>query len=293
MNITATRFATKARTWLLIAGLTALLIVIGSLLGGAFLYLFVGLAIAMNVAGYWFSDKLALQGEPGAAGRAGDDAGDRGDGAGPRRPRPGSGAAALPDPVPAAERVRDRAQPAARGRRGHRGAAAAPAAGPGQGRARARVRAHQEPRHPRDVDRRDGLGRDRRDREHHAVLADLRRGTTTTRRSGSSARSRDHRRAARGDAAPARRLAPARVPRRRDRRGAARAGEAARRRARDARARRAGAADEPEPGRGLALRGQPAAARRHLVAVHDAPADAERIRRLRALDGESAIRLVA
>jgi len=61
MNITATRFATKARTWLLIAGLTALLIVIGSLLGGAFLYLFVGLAIAMNVFGYWFSDKLALR----------------------------------------------------------------------------------------------------------------------------------------------------------------------------------------------------------------------------------------
>jgi heat shock protein HtpX len=61
MNITATRIATKARTWLLIAGLTALLIVIGTLLGGAFLYLFVGLAIAMNVFGYWFSDKLALR----------------------------------------------------------------------------------------------------------------------------------------------------------------------------------------------------------------------------------------
>src|SRR5262245_11199957 len=61
MNITATRFATKARTWLLIAGLTALLLVIGSLLGGAFLSLFVGLAVAMNVFGYWFSDKLALR----------------------------------------------------------------------------------------------------------------------------------------------------------------------------------------------------------------------------------------
>jgi heat shock protein HtpX len=61
MNITATRFATKARTWLLIAGLTGLLIAIGGLLGGGFLYIFVGLAVLMNVAGYWFSDKLALK----------------------------------------------------------------------------------------------------------------------------------------------------------------------------------------------------------------------------------------
>jgi heat shock protein HtpX len=61
MNITATRFATKARTWLLIAGLTGLLIAIGGLLGGGFLYLFVALAVLMNVAGYWFSDRLALK----------------------------------------------------------------------------------------------------------------------------------------------------------------------------------------------------------------------------------------
>jgi heat shock protein HtpX len=61
MNITATRFATKARTWLLIAGLTGLLIAIGALIGGSFLYIFVALAILMNVAGYWFSDKLALK----------------------------------------------------------------------------------------------------------------------------------------------------------------------------------------------------------------------------------------
>lgn len=61
MNITATRFATKARTWLAIAGLTGLLIAIGALIGGGFLYLFVALAILMNVAGYWFSDKLALR----------------------------------------------------------------------------------------------------------------------------------------------------------------------------------------------------------------------------------------
>jgi Zn-dependent protease with chaperone function len=61
MNIAATRFTTKARTWLLIAGLTGLLIAIGGVIGGGALYLFVALAVLMNVAGYWFSDKLALK----------------------------------------------------------------------------------------------------------------------------------------------------------------------------------------------------------------------------------------
>jgi heat shock protein HtpX len=61
MNVTATRFATKARTWLLIAGLTGLLIAVGAAIGGAALYLFVVLAVGMNLAGYWFSDKLALR----------------------------------------------------------------------------------------------------------------------------------------------------------------------------------------------------------------------------------------
>ena len=61
MNITATRFTTKARTWLFIAGLTALLIAIGGLIGGGALYIFVAIAVLMNVVGYWFSDKLALK----------------------------------------------------------------------------------------------------------------------------------------------------------------------------------------------------------------------------------------
>ena len=60
MSITATRFATQIRTWLLIAALTALLILIGGAIGGGALYIFVALAVLMNVAGYWFSDKLAL-----------------------------------------------------------------------------------------------------------------------------------------------------------------------------------------------------------------------------------------
>ncbi len=60
MSITATRFATQIRTWLLIAALTALLIAIGGAIGGGALYIFVALAVLMNVGGYWFSDKLAL-----------------------------------------------------------------------------------------------------------------------------------------------------------------------------------------------------------------------------------------
>jgi heat shock protein HtpX len=61
MNITATSFATRIRTWLLVAGLTGLLSAVGAALGGGGLYIFVGLAVLMNVVGYWFSDKLALK----------------------------------------------------------------------------------------------------------------------------------------------------------------------------------------------------------------------------------------
>jgi heat shock protein HtpX len=60
MNITATRFATQIRTWLLVAALTGLLIAIGGAIGGGALYIFVALAVLMNVVGYWFSDELAL-----------------------------------------------------------------------------------------------------------------------------------------------------------------------------------------------------------------------------------------
>jgi heat shock protein HtpX len=60
MSITQARFTSQLRTWVLVAGLTALLIGIGALIGGKFLYIFVIFAVAMNVAGYWFSDKIAL-----------------------------------------------------------------------------------------------------------------------------------------------------------------------------------------------------------------------------------------
>jgi heat shock protein HtpX len=54
-------FTTRLRTWVLVAGLSALLVGFGATLGGGFLYLFVGLAIVMNFVGYWFSDRIALK----------------------------------------------------------------------------------------------------------------------------------------------------------------------------------------------------------------------------------------
>jgi heat shock protein HtpX len=60
MSITQARFTSQLRTWILVAALTALLIGIGALIGGKFLYIFVVFAVLMNVAGYWFSDRIAL-----------------------------------------------------------------------------------------------------------------------------------------------------------------------------------------------------------------------------------------
>lgn len=60
MNIATVSFTTRLRTWLLVAGLTSLLVVVGLAIGGSFLYIFVGLAVLMNVAGYWWSDRIAL-----------------------------------------------------------------------------------------------------------------------------------------------------------------------------------------------------------------------------------------
>ena len=46
MSITQARFTSQLRTWILVAGLTALLIGIGALIGGKFLYIFVIFAVA-------------------------------------------------------------------------------------------------------------------------------------------------------------------------------------------------------------------------------------------------------
>ena len=61
MTTSATAFTTRLRTWLLVAGLTALVIALGALIGGAFLWLCAGLAVIFNVAGYFYSDRIALR----------------------------------------------------------------------------------------------------------------------------------------------------------------------------------------------------------------------------------------
>ena len=61
MTPSVSTFTTHARTWILVAGLTALLLAIGAALGGGFLFIAVILAVVMNVGGYWFSDKVALR----------------------------------------------------------------------------------------------------------------------------------------------------------------------------------------------------------------------------------------
>lgn len=61
MNAATSQLTTRLRTWALVAGLTALTVSIGALLGGTFLWLFVAFAIVFNVAGYFFSDRIALR----------------------------------------------------------------------------------------------------------------------------------------------------------------------------------------------------------------------------------------
>lgn len=60
MTTTRARFSTQIRTGLLLAGLTALFIGIGAVIGGAFLWVFVVFSVLMNVVAYWMSDKFAI-----------------------------------------------------------------------------------------------------------------------------------------------------------------------------------------------------------------------------------------
>jgi heat shock protein HtpX len=62
MSITRTKFATQARTWLIIAALGALFVGIGALVAGSKgIILFAGIAVLFNLVMFWFSAKFALK----------------------------------------------------------------------------------------------------------------------------------------------------------------------------------------------------------------------------------------
>jgi heat shock protein HtpX len=61
MNITQTRMLTQLRTWTLVAGLTALVIALGAMIGGVFAWLFAAIAVGANLIGYFYSDRIALR----------------------------------------------------------------------------------------------------------------------------------------------------------------------------------------------------------------------------------------
>jgi heat shock protein HtpX len=61
VNLNQASFSTKARTWVLLAGLTALFIGVGWAIGGAALWFFVIFSVVMNLAAYFWSDKFAIK----------------------------------------------------------------------------------------------------------------------------------------------------------------------------------------------------------------------------------------
>jgi heat shock protein HtpX len=61
MTTSATAVLTRLRTWALVAGLTGLLIALGAVIGGTFLWLFAALAVIFNLVGYFYSDRIALR----------------------------------------------------------------------------------------------------------------------------------------------------------------------------------------------------------------------------------------
>jgi heat shock protein HtpX len=53
---------TRSRTWILLAGLSALFVTVGGLVGGAGgILVFLAVAVAFNFAMFWFSDRVALK----------------------------------------------------------------------------------------------------------------------------------------------------------------------------------------------------------------------------------------
>ena len=110
MSITEARFTSQLRTWILVAALTALLIGIGALLGGKFLYIFVVFAVADERGRLLVLRQDRADGEPREAGVGAGGAAALQDPARPDGARRAADAARLHRPVRAAERVRHRPQ---------------------------------------------------------------------------------------------------------------------------------------------------------------------------------------
>ena len=52
---------TRTRTWILLAGLSALFVAFGGLVGGTSgIVVFLAIAVVVNFAMFWFSDRIAL-----------------------------------------------------------------------------------------------------------------------------------------------------------------------------------------------------------------------------------------
>ena len=72
MNVAAVKARNTFKTFILVAGLTGLLLVIGQLIGGASgLILFAGIAVVFNFVMYWFSGPDRAEDEPGGPGERG------------------------------------------------------------------------------------------------------------------------------------------------------------------------------------------------------------------------------
>ena len=265
---------TRTRTWILLAGLSALFVAFGGLVGGTGgLVVFLVLAVAFNFAMFWFSDRIALKmsrARPLQPGEAPDLVADVEDISARAR-----------IPVPRLYLIPSQQPNAFATGRDPKHSAVAVTEGLLALMPRDQVRgvlAH-ELAHIRN---RDVLvttiaamigaaisaianflqfqwlfGGD--DDESPLGLVGTHRG--------------DAGRADRGDAPPVRDLAPARAPRRPHGGRAARRGPLARERPRDAPARGGGGADAGQPGDGVALHREPALRQRHGVALLDAPAD--------------------
>ena len=60
MSVSATQLSARLRSWALVAGISGLIVGLGALIGGTFLWLFAALAVIVSLLGHLFSDPVVL-----------------------------------------------------------------------------------------------------------------------------------------------------------------------------------------------------------------------------------------